>query len=86
MDKNLVRAFNVAYSMEPTAAQRQAAEDLLAVWVKLDSSAAKNPAIHRRALLLGMCLQEAITNGTVIPRPVKEKRQGKPTAEGVKNG
>ena len=83
MDKNIVRAFNTAYGKEPTAEQKQAAEDVLTVWAKLDGSVSKKLAIHRRALLLGMCLQDAISRGEIIPRPVKEKSQDKTAAGDV---
>lgn len=80
MDKNMVRAFNTAYGKEPTAEQKQAAEDVLSVWAKLDGSVSKKLAIHRRALLLGMCLQDAINRGEIVPRPVKRKPQDKTEA------
>ena len=85
MDKNMVRAFNTAYGKEPTAAQKQAAEDVLSVWAKLDGSVSKKLAIHRRALLLGMCLQDAINRGEIVPRPVKGKRPEQEPTGAVKN-
>lgn len=85
MDRRIVINFNKAYSMEATPEERQLVTDLLTVWSKFETAAAKNPALIRKGILYGMALQKLIAAGEVSFRPVRGKRQGpKPEAPAEK--
>ena len=76
MDRTLFLDFNRAYAAEPTAEERQLVNDLLTVWGKLDSTAAKHPAMYRQGILFGIALQKAIAAGEVELLPVRRNRKG----------
>ena len=85
MDRRIVIDFNKAYGMEATPEERQLVTDLLTVWGKFETAAAKNPALIRKGILYGMALQKLIAAGEVSIRPLREKRQGtKPEAQAEK--
>ena len=73
MNKNTVMNFNRAFSYEPTAAESQLVNELLAVWGKLEPAAAKNPATIRKGIVFGMGLAAALTAGEITLQPVKSK-------------
>lgn len=79
MNKNTVMNFNRAFSYEPTAAESQLVNELLAVWGKLEPAAAKNPALLRKGVVFGMGLAAALAAGKITLPPVKEKTAGKRT-------
>ena len=81
MDRRTVIAFNRTYAAEPTAEERQLVGDLLAVWGKLEPTAAKHPAMYRQGVLFGMALQKAIAAGEVELLPVRRKRNGTATEQ-----
>ncbi len=81
MDRTLFLDFNKAYAAEPTAEERQLVGDLLAVWGKLDTTAAKHPAMYRQGILFGMALQRAITAGEIVLKPVRRNRKTKPQGQ-----
>ena len=76
MDRRAVIDFNVAYSYEPTKEEQQLIAELLTVWGKLETSAAKNPALIRKGITFGLGLRDAMAKGQIIPRPAKAKRAG----------
>ena len=76
MDRRIVIDFNKAYGMEATPEERQLVTDLLTVWGKFETAAAKNPALIRKGILYGMALQKLIAAGEVSFRPIRGKRQG----------
>lgn len=85
MDRRIVIDFNKAYSMEAAPEERQLVTDLLTVWGKFETAAAKNPALIRKGILYGMALQKLIAAGEVSFRPIRGKRQGpKPEAPAEK--
>ncbi len=75
MDKGMVVAFNEAYATEVTAEEKQLVSDVLAVWGKLDATAAKNPALLRRGIVFGIGLQKSLTAGKIVLRPVRPSRK-----------
>lgn len=81
MDRTLFLDFNRAYAAEPTAEERQLVGDLLAVWGKLEPTAAKHPAMYRQGILFGMALQRAITAGEIVLKPVRRSRKTKPQGQ-----
>ncbi|GEM_PF-3389491 len=81
MDKGMVVAFNEAYATEVTAEEKQLVSDVLAVWGKLDATAAKNPALLRRGIVFGIGLQKSLTAGKIVLRPIRPKRQKRKTEQ-----
>ena len=73
MNKNTVMNFNRAFSYEPTAAESQLVNELLAVWGKLEPAAAKNPATIRKGIVFGMGLAAALAAGEISLPEVKKK-------------
>ncbi len=85
MDRKLFIDFNKAYSVEPTAEERQLVNDMLTVWGKLDTTATKHPAMYRQGILFGMALQRAITAGDICLKPVRRNRKGNKPEEPAEN-
>ncbi len=82
MNKYLVAGFNAVYSAEATPEEKQLVNDMLTVWGKFDSAAAKNPAMFRKGILFGLAMQKAINARKILIPPVREKRKAeKPQAE-----
>ena len=77
MNKQQVQSFNKAYSYEPTEQEAQLITDTLAVWAKLEPSAAKNPALLRKGAVFGLGLAAALAAGEITLPPVKKKPAGK---------
>lgn len=77
----MVVAFNEAYATEVTAEEKQLVSDVLAVWGKLDATAAKNPALLRRGIVFGIGLQKSLTAGKIVLRPIRPKRQKRKTEQ-----
>ena len=86
MDRKLFIDFNRAYAAEPTAEERQLVGDLLTVWGKLDSTAAKHPAMFRQGIFFGMALQKAIAAGEIQLKPVRKNRKENKPKEPAENG
>ena len=76
MDRTLFLQFNKAYATEATPEETQLVNDLLNVWGKLETTAAKNPAMYRRGILFGLALQKGIDAGEIVLKPVRKSRKG----------
>ena len=86
MDRRTVLAFNVAYTAVNAPAEKRLIDDVLLLWGKLEPAAKKNPAIVRRALLMGMALQKDIAAGNIILPDVVLKRKSKAQGETPEQG
>lgn len=81
MDRRTVIAFNTVYAAEPTDREKQLVNELLAVWGRFETAAAKTPAIYRKGIFFGLALQKALTAGRVLLPEVKAKRKDKTEPE-----
>lgn len=79
MTKTQIKNFNLAYSYEPTDKEAQLITDVLAVWGKLEPSAAKSPALLRKGVVFGLGLAAALAAGKISLPEVKAKTAGKKT-------
>ncbi len=81
VNKKIVLRFNEVYAMEPSAAGKKAAEEMLFVWGKFEPNVAKNPALIRKGILFGMSLARQLWNERIEER---KRQQNNAVDEAVK--
>ena len=77
MKKQIMLDFYRVFGYEPTAEVKNLINELLGVWGKFDKQVAKNPALVRKSIWLGISLADEMRKGNIKPRasvkPTEEK-------------